>query len=398
MERTTTEYWTFCEGQFANSYPLQNRLGGSGNAAVYATAYGEDSQPAAIKLVQFDTPDWEHQLNTWSEATRLSHPGLIRILDSGQCEIQGVQLLYVVMERADGNLAEVLTERPLTAEEAREMLSCTSGALAYLHENGFVHCRVKPANIMAVGEQIKLTTDSVTRANEGNGADDVRSLGLTVVQALTQHTSDAGTLPQPFQEIVERCLQPDVQSRWTASQIASYLRDPVPTPPIPPPPPPPSQRSHLQLYSIVAAMIVITAIVLLFRSGQSPPPAAPVQPTVNQPPVTPAPVAPLAAAPATPEQSESRQTRTSPAKPSGTWYVVSATYTRKADAERRARSITSKWPRFKADIYSPPGDEERPYYLVILGSNLSQQAAVEIQQRAIAAGLPGDTYIQQVSR
>jgi len=78
--------------------------------------------------------------------------------------------------------------------------------------------------------------------------------------------------------------------------------------------------------------------------------------------------------------------------------VVSATYTRKADAERRARSITSKWPRFKADIYSPPGDEERPYYLVILGSNLSQQAAVEIQQRAIAAGLPGDTYIQQVSR
>jgi hypothetical protein len=77
--------------------------------------------------------------------------------------------------------------------------------------------------------------------------------------------------------------------------------------------------------------------------------------------------------------------------------VVSATYTRKADAERRAHSISSKWPRFKADIYSPPGDEERPYYLVIIGSNLSQKAAVEVQQRAIAAGLPGDTYIQQVS-
>jgi serine/threonine protein kinase len=394
MERTTTEFWTSCEGQFANSYPLQNRLGESGSAAVYATAYGEDAQPAAIKLVQLDGPDREQQLNTWSEASRLSHPGLVRILDSGRCEIQGVPLLYVVMERADGNLAEVLTERPLTAEEAREMLSCAAAALSYLHVNGFVHGRVKATNIMAVGEQIKLTTDSVVRANAGNAADDVKSLGLTLVQALTQHTPNADTLPQPFQEIAEHCLQPDVHSRWAASQIVSYLQDPVAPPPLIPPPPA-SQRSHLQLYSIVAAMIVITAIVLLLRSAQSPPPAPPAQPTVNQAPVAPAPAE--SAPPVTTEQSESRQTRTSPAKPSGTWYVVSATYTRKADAERRARSISSKWPRFKADIYSPPGDDESPYYLVTIGSNLSQKAAVEVQQRAIAAGLPGDTYIQQVS-
>jgi predicted DNA binding CopG/RHH family protein len=32
---------------------------------------------------------------------------------------------------------------------------------------------------------------------------------------------------------------------------------------------------------------------------------------------------------------------------------------------------------------------------VIIGSNLSQKAAVAVRQRAIAAGMPVDTYIQR---
>src|ERR1700722_6467026 len=67
IERTTTEFWTQLEGQAANSYPMQTWLGGGGNSAVYSTVYGEDATPAAIKLVQFDAPDWQGQLQTWSE-------------------------------------------------------------------------------------------------------------------------------------------------------------------------------------------------------------------------------------------------------------------------------------------------------------------------------------------
>jgi serine/threonine protein kinase len=402
IERITTEFWNFCEGQAANSYPLQNWLGGGGNSAVYATLFGEDCRPAAIKLVQFDGPDSEEQLDTWAEISRLSHPGLLCILDSGRCEVHGVPLLYVVMERAEGNLAEVLKERSLTTEETREMLSSAAGALTYLHEHGFAHGRVKAENIMAVGEQIKLTTDSVVRANEGAAAEDVRSLGLTVVRALTQESPGEGaglteSLTQPFQDVVEHCLEQDVQSRWTASQILSSLRDPVVIPAVPAQMA--ARPSRVPLYSIVAAMIVITAIVLLLRSGPRDS-SAPVQPTVSQAPVTPLGNRSMTVAALRPAEPAPPVTpkRLEPVRRNESWYVVAATYTRKADAERRAQSMTSKWPSFKAEIYSPPVETEKPYYLVILGSNLSQEAAVELQQRAIAGGLPKDTYIQHAQR
>jgi serine/threonine protein kinase len=390
----TTEFRSFC-GEVANSYPLQNWLGAGGNSAVYSTVYGGDSQPAAIKLIQMDGSDWERQLGIWSETSRLSHPGLIRLLDSGHCEIQGEQFLYVVMERADGNLAEVLTDRSLTAAEAREMLSCTAMALTYLHEHGFVHGGVRPASIMAVGDQIKLATDAVVRADVGNPDDDVRSLGLTLVQALTQHRPDADAgaadkLSEPFREIVEHCLQQNGRSRWTASQIVSYLGGGFAKPLVSPSPAP--RRSRLPLYWIAAVMIVITMIVLLLRSGPGAP-HAPVPLIVSQAPIA-ATVPEEPAAPATLKQSEYRETRISGAQPNGTWYVVVATYARKEDAEKRAHSITNKWPRFRAEIYSPP---DEPYHLVIIGSNLSQKAAVAVQQRAIAAGLPNDTYIQRLS-
>src|SRR5260221_3331039 len=70
------------------------------------------------------------------------------------------------MECAEENLAQVLPARALTPDEAREMLDSVLDVLAYLHGKGFVHGHIKPINIMANGDQLKLSSDGICRAGE----------------------------------------------------------------------------------------------------------------------------------------------------------------------------------------------------------------------------------------
>ncbi|MDQ6706780.1 MAG: SPOR domain-containing protein, partial [Acidobacteriota bacterium] len=72
------------------------------------------------------------------------------------------------------------------------------------------------------------------------------------------------------------------------------------------------------------------------------------------------------------------------------WFVVANTYTKRQDAEKRVVAMKRQWPNFEPEVY-PTG--KSPFYLVILGNDISQQAASALQAQARAAGLPRDTYI-----
>ena len=148
-------------------YPLLKWLGGSERSAVFATRLpGKEQRAAAIKLISPEPGTAERQVGQWKAAGELAHPHLLRLLEAGQCEIGGAPQLYAVMEYAEEDLSQVLPARALTAAEAREMLPPLLNALAYLHEKRMLHGRVKPSNIMAVGSELKLSTDSVHGLNE----------------------------------------------------------------------------------------------------------------------------------------------------------------------------------------------------------------------------------------
>src|SRR5436305_6394253 len=93
---------------------------------------------------------------------RLSHPHLLRIYDAGIGELQGKSLLWVLTSFADEDLSQVLPVRALTPTETGQMLSPVLAAISYLHRDGFIHGRIKPSNIMAIGDQIKLSADSLS--------------------------------------------------------------------------------------------------------------------------------------------------------------------------------------------------------------------------------------------
>jgi len=258
---TPAEFWKSWEGRVVDGkFPLMQWLGSSDHSAVFLTERARP-QKVVIKLLRAENLNEDAQLSRWAQAARLSHLHLIRLFESGRCTIDGTKFLYVVMEYAEENLAEILPLRALAPAEVSEMLRPTAGTLAFLHEAGLAHGRVRPSNIMAVDNQLKISADGLGIIGEHiagrapsaydapelastglSSAADVWSLGLTLVAVLTQnepklqnsnvkHGDQARvfvpeTIPQPFREIARQCLQVDPQQRCTATDVVTQLQTP----------------------------------------------------------------------------------------------------------------------------------------------------------------------------
>jgi TonB family protein len=233
-------------------FTLLQWLGSSASSDVFLTELqGPGSQKVAIKLVPADAKDPNKRLSRWQVMTTLSNPHLVRLLHVGRCQINTAELLYVVMEYAEEDLSQILPQRPLTPDEAREMICPLLDALSYLHEKGFMHGHLKPSNIMVVDDQLKLSSDSLSRPGELakiastsnpyvppeaeiSPVGDVWSLGVTLVEALTQRppTWDRAThgdpvlpesFPPPFAYIAQECLRSDPARRCTVAEIRARL-------------------------------------------------------------------------------------------------------------------------------------------------------------------------------
>src|SRR5262249_18287397 len=131
--------WNQWEGQVVDGkYPLRRFLGGTAHSVVFLTQTS-DPQPrdAAIKLILADTPAAAGRLAVWKRVAALSHPNLLAIFDAGACRLGDQNNFYAVMEYAEENLSEILPQRPLSAEEVKEILDPILDALVYLHGKGF---------------------------------------------------------------------------------------------------------------------------------------------------------------------------------------------------------------------------------------------------------------------
>src|SRR5713226_7557210 len=111
-ESEMTGAWNQWEGQVVNGeFPLRQYLGGSEHSAVFLTEHGKQLQKAAIKLIPADPATAEVRLSRGRLAAELSHPRLIRLFQMGRCQLDGTELLYVVMEYAEEDLSQILTRR-----------------------------------------------------------------------------------------------------------------------------------------------------------------------------------------------------------------------------------------------------------------------------------------------
>jgi eukaryotic-like serine/threonine-protein kinase len=251
-----SDMWKNWEGQVADhKYQLLRFLGSTDHSVVFLAEFHDpDPRQAAIKFVSADFAGREQQLETWKAAAQLTHPNLLRIYGSGSCKIDDMDLLYVATEYAEENLAQVLPHRALTAEETTEMLNAVVNALWFLHGRGLVHGHIKPSNVLASSDHLKLSSDTIVPAGEVRemrrqrsaydppelptspytAAVDIWSLGITLVEACTQQPAVLpfneraepivpSTMPEKFLEIARETLRRDPNARWSTAKIAEQL-------------------------------------------------------------------------------------------------------------------------------------------------------------------------------
>jgi TonB family protein len=309
------ESWKSWEGRVVDGkFPLREYLGGSDHSAVFLTEIsGPGPQRAAIKLIEAKGMDVDGELLRLRATAILTHPHLVHTIETGRCQFDGGSVLYIAMEHADDDLAQILPQRALEPSEVEDLLPPVIDALSYLHGRGFVHGRIKPSNVLAVGHQLKLSadnalfarnTDSTRRRRDAYDAPetaagivtpegDIWSVGAILVAALTQNValaedgsgSKSGlpqNIPEPFRGIARECLHLDPKRRCSLAEIQARLQPPgrsVPAEPevvaVPSQPSQPERRRPiLAVLMALIAVLAIVAAVMYWRGKRPEVPAA----------------------------------------------------------------------------------------------------------------------------
>lgn len=173
-------------------YAVSGVLGEGGSAVVYAAS--RDGREVALKVPRESSLSAKEQQRFLAEAVMLSrveHPSIARVLDSGQLD-DGTP--YLAMQRYPGEtLAQRLGSRgALPLERALDLFDQVADATHCLHEAGLVHRDLKAENVVLVedGQRAVLLDFGIAK--------DVEAPASTTTQAGVARGTPATMAPERF--------------------------------------------------------------------------------------------------------------------------------------------------------------------------------------------------------
>jgi serine/threonine protein kinase len=264
------------EGTTLNHYHLQHSLGRGGMSEVYLATDQRSQQEVAIKLVNSSHMEYSERFQREVKTiSTLTHSHILPAFDHGQ---HGSWHYLVMPYIKQGTLRERLTKRPLSLEEAGEVLEQVVDALQFAHDHGIIHRDIKPSNILLQDEHYVYLADfglAKTLWTEGeneitqtgyvigtpeymapelveqpaNTGSDIYALGILLYEMLTGRTPFKGSTPiatcwkqlqeqptrpsilnpaiaRPVERVILRALEKDPQCRFPSARalLQAYKR------------------------------------------------------------------------------------------------------------------------------------------------------------------------------
>jgi eukaryotic-like serine/threonine-protein kinase len=223
--------WTEFEGATIDSaYSLNKLLETEGRSAFFTTS-NASGESVLIRIIECHF-DEEEILARWRGVQALGHPNFLGIDRFGHFLVEGennITAVYVVFERVDANLGEVLQQGHLSISDAAQIGLSVASALETLHGNGFVHEHIEPRDIYAVGDSVKLRSDCIRESPEGEAGiearrRDVEGLAAVLAQVLlgwsgSLSVRDQTFLPAPFDHIVRN----GTNGNWGLDEMKAAL-------------------------------------------------------------------------------------------------------------------------------------------------------------------------------
>ncbi|MFH8367881.1 protein kinase [Streptomyces sp. NPDC018031] len=171
-------------------YQLQDLLGEGGMASVHLAYDTALDRQVAIKTLHTELgreQSFRERFRREAQAVaKLSHTNIVSVFDTGEDEIDGSLMPYIIMEYVEGHPlrsvldADVRQYGAMPADKALKITGDVLAALEVSHEMGLVHRDIKPGNVMMTKRGVVKVMDfGIARAMQ-SGVTSMTQTGMVV--------------------------------------------------------------------------------------------------------------------------------------------------------------------------------------------------------------------------
>ncbi|MFD0023096.1 protein kinase [Streptomyces sp. NPDC058382] len=171
-------------------YQLRDLLGEGGMASVYLAYDSALDRQVAIKTLHTELgreQSFRERFRREAQAVaKLQHTNIVSVFDTGEDELGGALMPYIVMEYVEGQplgsvlQADITNHGAMPADKALKVTADVLAALDTSHEMGLVHRDIKPGNVMVTKRGVVKVMDfGIARAMQ-SGVTSMTQTGMVV--------------------------------------------------------------------------------------------------------------------------------------------------------------------------------------------------------------------------